>query len=748
MKAADDGEPERDASPPRDDADDEAIPQALFFGVTAARMRSRARWCSVLLLLTAFVPFDVVGRSPVFLWDVAAELHLSTLLGALAMPLAGVLILAGSFATKRGGSLGFLTIATLLVALALRYFGAERAAWDAKMLPSTLASKPAFALAGLALVAASGNLSYRVATRRVAPFGVGAAWLFVLLFYLYPERGEAPLMAVLRGFAALPDLPDFRFQLGGLILIFITLWPLLIALASLLLLRAPASKDEPAITLLATWGLPLWLAFLGVRLFGIPEAGFALLLHSAMVLTLTAVLGLASTALAVATETFFVLDGDHAPPSRRPLAAEPDADDPFGKRDAARLVTETNRSGLSPARAAIVAGAVVVVATLTAWIVSRPPAKGTEWKLEPVTKRSDEVFDELLTSWMSARRNWDLATRKDAGGAESRVAVKERARKFAVAARELDPSVGDAVTELTAESDDLDLGGRKWARLVERVNEANRSAGLPYFLDTDIIEHADKDGIRRSFAIYPYKIDEVRQYDVGGASYATLRVRRVGGSPGTHGRLGYSRDNLPFALVLLDETEQHGEVFASLVKMGYCTDALALNTELYDGLTRCGQLLTAYAGDYPQRVADGVLLGTERHELQHQIDGPHLPLSTAVLSRMQGYAHASQDRVNREVSAFLAELTADGAAPKVTLVQLAQYLLGREDQNGTYSKAALIVFEALSEKKLQRGNRMKGDAFWDAYAALFELEDDALRAKAKATWEAEYDAELIEPIER
>ncbi len=737
---------ELEPKPSADDADDEAIPQALFFGVSAARMRSRARWCSILLLLTAFVPFDLFGTMPVFLWDIAAELHVSTLLGALAMPLSGVVILLGSFLTKRGGSLGFLVIATLLSAVAFRLFGVERAAWDSNMLPSSLASSPAFALVSLAAVAATGNLSYRAATRNVVPYGLGVAGVLAALFYFYPSRGEAPLMSVLRGLQTLPDMPDFRFQVGALILVFIALWPMLVVLAGLALLRFPATKDEPTISLLATWGLPLWLGFLGVRLLGIPQAGFAMLLHTAMVLTVTAIAGLASSALCVVVETFFVATGDETPPSRRVVdEVVADDTDAFGKKEKVSLAATTT-TGLSPVRAAAFAAGSVLVVTVAAFVASRPPQKGTEWTLSKPTKESDEVFHDQLRGWMNARRSWQLVTPAAGGGAESRIAVKERARKFAVAARELDAGVGDAVSVLIEESDDLDLSGRKWARLVEDVNEANRKAGLPYFLDADTVEHSSKDGIRRSFELYPYKIEEVRQYDVDGKPFATLRARRVGGSPASHGRLGFSRDSLPFALVLLEETEGHGETFAALVRMGYCIDATAMNAELYGGLDRCGKLLSDYGKDDPQRIADGVLIGTERHELQHQIDGPLLPLSTTVLSHMQGYAHSSQDRVNREVSAFLAEMTGKGAAPKVALEQLAQYLLGREDLNGTYSKAALICFEALSGKKVRRGNRMDGKAFWDVYEELFLLEDDVLRSKARTAWEAEYDAELPEPI--
>lgn len=725
---------------------DDLVPEALFFGVSAARVRSRARWCAVLLLLTCVVPFDVVGRTPIFLWTIASELHLSALLGALALPLAGALIGLGSFVAKRGGSLGFLVLASLLCAVILRAFGLERAAWDASSLPDSLAAKPAFALVSLALVAAAGNLSFRAATKKVVPYALGAAALSAAIFYAYPERGEAPLMTVVRGLASLPDLPDFRFQLGTIILVFIALWPLLICLASFFLLKLPAGKDEPAISLLATWGLPLLLAFLGVRALGVPEAGFGLLLHTAMVLSVTAVSGLLSSALLVCCETFFVKTGDDAPASRRmPTSIEEEAD-VFGKRQSA--ATPRAAVGLAPTRAAASAGGAVLVITIAGFVLSRPPQKGTEWELKPATAASDKVFDELIVSWMIARRNWDFSTRNDAGGAQDRLLVKERGKKLSQAAKELDSALGEAVRAMTEESDDLDLGGRKWGRLVEGVNEASRKAGLPYFLDPDVVTRIEKDDLRQSFAVFPYRIEQVQQFDVDGRAFATLRVHRIGNSRQAHGRLGYSRDSLPFALVILEETEQQGEVFASLVRMGYCTDDIAFNQELYGGLDRCGKLFKDYAGSDPTRVSKAVLEGTERHELQHQIDGPHLPTAPIVIETMGGYAKSSQDRVNREVSAFLAEATAAGAAPKVALVQLAQYMLARDDNNGTYSKTAVACFEALSKKKIRRGNRLDGDAFWKVYEELFLLSDDELRQRARLAWSEQFDAELVEPKPR
>jgi hypothetical protein len=727
-------------------SDDGASPAALFFGVSAARMRSRARWCSLLLLFVSVLPLDVLYKTPIFLWDVVPEVSLGGQLGLLALPVAAVSIFVASFVSKRGGSLGLFVLAALAAAAILRWLGAERAAWDQNTLPESISNKPAFVLTALAAAAAAGNLSFRPATKRAVLPMVVVSVASALVYYVLPDRGESPLGAIFRSLSQLSELPDFRFQIGALILTFLVSWPLFVAATSLFLLRSPSSKDEGTIAILATWGMSLWLGLLIVRGFGSPEGGLVLLLHSALVLAVTGVVGLLSAALLVAVEAFFVKDGDAAPASRRIADSIEGEVDTFGKpvTGAPKLPVT---GGLSPRVALLAAVGGTLVIAGAGYALSRPPEKGTDWTLSEATPRSDDVFGSSLPGWMRARRNWDFATRNERSS-EARVLLKEKGKDLTVGATTVDADLGAAITRLVEESDDLDLAGRRWGKLVTDVNEASRKSGLPYYLDADIVTEFDKDSFRHSFAVYPYRIEEVRQYDVGGQPYATLRVRRIGRLRQGHGRLGFSRDSQPFALVILEETEEQGELFSAISQMGYCTDNLVANQELYAGLDRCGQLLKEYAAGDRRAVASGVLTATERHELQHQIDGPHVPLSPAVVRIMEGYAHSSQDRVNREVSAFLAELTAEGAAPKVTLVQLAQYLLAREDPTGTYGRTAIACFEALSGRSVHRGYRLDGKAFWSVYEELFTLPDDELRALAKRTWEREFDGELISPTLR
>jgi hypothetical protein len=161
----------------------------------------------------------------------------------------------------------------------------------------------------------------------------------------------------------------------------------------------------------------------------------------------------------------------------------------------------------------------------------------------------------------------------------------------------------------------------------------------------------------------------------------------------------------------------------------------------------CGDVLARLVEEAGGGVKDALLLGTERHELQHQIDGPHLAMSSSVLERLGAYVPSFQDRVNRELSAYVAELTADGMAPRFELVHLAQFVLG--EPGGAYYHTAVLFFEALSQKRLRSGVEPRGELdygdFKDALVDLASLPDADLRAKARKAYKKLFGAELAEP---
>lgn len=728
---------------------DAAQEQSLFFGMTAARLRGRVRWAAIVFLVSLLVPYDIVGTTPIFAWEVIAELHPSAAFALLALPLAGAVLFVGSFLTKRGASLGFLVLGALLSAALIRKLGSDRAAWNLATLPDSISARPAGALFAIAATAAAANLKFRRVTRPAVPYVLGLGLASALYFYAWPQRGEAPLSTVLRALKTLPDLPDFRFQIGLLLIVFITLWPLFVSLAGLTLLRITPSKDESWLAMVANWSLTLWLGLLATRSLAMAQAGLGLLVYLQLVAVITAVIALLSAALAMVVESFFVEHGDEAPPSRSPgLLGEDEValgTDPFAGTAGPRVRKSSSTSGLTPKQAAMVAVGVTALLSVVQVVLARPPQKGTDWELSKPDPKGDRVFDTALLKWARVRRNWDLATRKSAGGAEQRLELKAAGKDLVDAAKDVDPGLGKAFEELTAEADELDLEGRKWGRLVTGINEANRKAKLPYFVDPDVFIQEDKEGLRYHFFVYPYRIEEVHPYKADGQSFATLRVRQLGHNRETHFRLGFSRDEQPFALVVLDETDRQGFELQSLVNQGYCTNEVVSNRDLYKGLNRCGELLAKAGAGKVDALPRAVLAGTERHELQHQIDGPHLPLAGPVLSLLEGYAPSSQDRVNREASAFIAELTADGLAPKLGLLQLAQYLLMSESAGGIYAKTSIVVFEALSHKTIRRGLVVDGDKFWDVYEELFELSDEELQKRARSTWKELFDSELADP---
>jgi len=722
--------------PPAPPEDEDADERGLFFGITAARLRSRARAASVVFLLSLVLPHDVIGSSPQFVWDIAGELSPAALLAALALPLAGLALALGLVFSKRATSLASITLASLLSVAVVRKLGADRAAWDAIALPDTLSARPVGALLCLSIIAAAANTSFRKHTARATPFLVGGALFAALYYYAWPARGEAPLTLVLRALRTFPELPGFRYQIGSAILVFLALWPLgVTVIGGGLLLRAPARKDESWLALVANWGLPFWLLLLAYRTMIANQATLALVTYLGTVLLVTAAIAVMSAALVAIVEGFVVADGDVAPLSQRDVvrAARVEGDGP---------VATASVRGVAPRTAALIGAAAVACLGGVQAVLARPPEKAPEWELGPPSLAAEELFGRRLLDWNAARQRWDFGGR-EASGAAQRLDVKSAGKTLTEDAAKVDPKVGAVFTELVDESDELDLAGRKFARLVAAVNEQNRALKLPYFVDAAVTYRDGEDGQLRHFDAYAYEIEDVRRYEVDGASRAALRVRPLGHNRDGHARLGFSRDADPYALVVLSVTDAAASDLAATAATGDCIDQAVGHMELYAGLAECGSAVSAAFAGKELDVKEGVLLGTERHELQHQIDGPHLPIATGVRSRLEGYTLDYQERVSRETSAFLAELTAEGLAPKLGLWQLAQYQLASE--TGTYARTALIVMEALAGRSLLHGYAVDGDAFWRAFQELFAMEDDELRARARRAWKDLFDAELAEP---
>jgi hypothetical protein len=310
-------------------------------------------------------------------------------------------------------------------------------------------------------------------------------------------------------------------------------------------------------------------------------------------------------------------------------------------------------------------------------------------------------------------------------------------------AQALDPPLAKALEEMGRAARDLDLAGRGWHRAVGRTNEAIRASGLPYYLDPTVFPYAWQGERRRHFGMRSYRVLRVRQFDVEGEDFATLHVDRLDTSRGTSSLLGFSRDLQPFAIV--DRRESHGfrddlQRYAEADPPQCSTDS---STAL--GLGACGALLARVVARMPE-LGSAISAMTDRHELQHQIDGPHLRIPAA-LQETVPYGPQRMQQANRELSAYLAEMTGTDVDPHLCLVHVGRFaMLGERDM---LQHIALLILGTMTDQRLYDADgepdqhRVAG-----AFAQLSVLAADELRTRAKEAWATLYGEALPDIEER
>jgi len=685
----------------------------LFYRLGDDRLRSRCRWAGTALVATILLPYEVIDEQPQFLWQLFDELPVSGVVAGLAPMAAGLAILVGRHFTKRATSLALIVVGALSATALLHKLGADASAWGLLPLPHSFTGRATSALLALALTAAGANLAFRKAQRKAAKVALIGGVVAAAFFYAWPGRGEAPGVTVLHNLAAIGDMPTVHFKLGALTLTTVALWPAIIPLVGLVHLRKPPTRSLSVLGMVALAGFPLILMMLLFSWYVRSSPGSAVFAALGGALEISAILALLSAAFEALGQGVLGEDAGEAIPA-----------------------------GWPPARMAGATLGVLLVLGGVQWWLARPPDKGVDWTLAPPSEAADELFAKLVVSWSNARWSWDLRVRRDSSAA-ALLEVKSRGRKMVEAAEQIDAELGKALGELHRAGWRLDVSSRGWYRLVAQVNRACRKAQLPYYLDPQVSISKTKDGLRRHFLVRSYRVEQVRRFDVDGEIHAALHVRGFGTLRGGHrsGLLGFSRDIQPFALVVLDSTDE------LVARMGAdaaqdpprCGDTFDLSR--HDAMLRCGTILKDLMAD--EKVARRAAVGiVERHELQHQIDGPLLALAKPVLKKLAGYTDTAKERVNRELSAYVAQLTGAPAAVKLGLITPFRFAVLQD--RGTYHHAAVLLFEAL-------GRRPVRDAFGDVdhqqltevFAELCGLDDAALRARAAEAWDDLFGEELL-----
>ncbi len=715
----------------------------LFVRLAEDRLRRRTLWAGAVMLVSLLVPYEVIQNQPQFLWQLFTELPLSGVIAGLVPAIAGIVIIVAGKLCKAPSSLAIAVLAALLTAWLCQRLGSDAAAWGLLPLPQSVTGRAPAALVALALTAGGANLAFRERTRKAARVLLWAALAAAIFFYAWPGRGEAPGATVFRSLSVIGELPTIHFKLGAITLAVVALWPAIIALLGLVHTVRPPQRSFSALGMVALFGFPLVLMFLLFSWFLRGGAGAGLFGALGTALELSAVLALLAGSFEVLGESVFSsgeLSEAAAPGEHASEASATEAHIERASEDAEREME--GRIGWPPPRAAAAALAVMATLATLQWWLARPPPKGIQWSLDAPSQAADELFGKLIPTWSSRRSWWDMRVRKDSSAA-ALLEVKSHGRAMIAAAEKVNPELGKSLRALARAATRLDGSARGWYRLVAEVNAACRQAKLPYYLDPQVSIRHTKEGLRRHLRVASLRVVRVRNFTANDEPYATLFVRSLGQPHSGHrlGYLGFSRDTQPFALVVLDTIDRHskelrGYTTAEPPSCGRSFDPLRKNT-----LQRCGAMLATINQALGDKLAQAEANNTARHELQHQIDGPLLTLAAPVLRKLAAYTNEAQERVNRELSAYLAELANGEGPPKLVLVTPLRFALIND--RGTYHHASVLLFGALAGKRLHDMGEVDAEALSEVFDELRKLDDDALRGRAAKAWEELFDNELL-----
>jgi hypothetical protein len=678
----------------------------LSHQLAADRLRRTTLWGGVALLLAVLLPYELVDNQPHFLWELFGELPASSVVAALSPALAGSVVLAARRLTQRATSLAIAVVAALVAAALSTKLGADAAAWGLLPLPRGFVARAPFALLALALVAGAIGVAHRPESQRAARALCAGAAMATLVFYLWPGRGITP-GRTLAAYLALAVEIDASLKLGALTMATVTGFPAgMVVVAAWRVWRPPAHRSR--LTMVALGGLPLALAMLLLAFYmraGRGAAMFAALGAAVEVGAVIALLAASCEPLALA-------------------AAEP-ASWKLAREDGWRIE-----------RSAQLAAALLASFALGQWWLALPPAKGVSWTLGAASERGDELFSRGLPRWNAARSAYAAAELRgdDRSTTRFRTPLDERAERMVTLGQSLSPRLGDTLRAMaSAGTGGPGVAARTWFRRVADVNAACRSAELPYYLDPQIRLRKTEHGLQRLVALAGYRVARANSFVADGDRFTVLHLRGFEDGQGPRhdgGLLGLSRDTQPYALLSLSALEAHAASLEHAADEGICGAAFNDTTERT--LRHCGARLAELR--HQGALLEAVIASTERHELQHQLDGPLLPMARPVMRRLGRHGEGLRERVNRELSAYLAELA--GPQPHLALVVPLRFALGA--RRGPYHHASVLLFGALD------GTIRAPDD--DGIARIFDtlsaIDGPALNRRARATWQRLYGDEL------
>ena len=360
------------------------------------------------------------------------------------------------------------------------------------------------------------------------------------------------------------------------------------------------------------------------------------------------------------------------------------------------------------------AGAALLLVAL--WFLLSPPgARSVEWTPKPADAAVEPLFAHALPRYIAAlsaahpRKEAppERRTRLQRSLAQARDAVRTAATSL--------PGVAAAFERFADLAERFTYRPRATLRAILAIDEASRAASLPFSVEPVLWTQRTGGGrevarpwrrheveLRPFIGIKVFRVRRVRHFEADGARYTTAWVSRLDHLNLGEGHLGRSRDAVPYALVLEDETRDFSrrtlaEADGQGVRRGgNLLELLTRDTELDDALLALTRMALAPLGPAPAQpgedprlepLARAIMLRTERHELEHEADtGRDVP---SVLHRLMSlYTDAAIRHAARELRAYLAEMATaplTPGAPNLAALTLARLLRLGTSPGGTGS---------------------------------------------------------------
>jgi hypothetical protein len=172
------------------------------------------------------------------------------------------------------------------------------------------------------------------------------------------------------------------------------------------------------------------------------------------------------------------------------------------------------------------------------------------------------LFEKALPEFVIALDRWGRSEEAQAGVGDDELSELRGDLMGALQKADLSSELSTAFKEViaasvnaaTVEDSELDEAADSLSKTTLVLNDAIATAGLGFFIDTDVLTHRKG---TRSVLLFSFVVSRVVLYRSGGHDVRTLRVRRLDNLNWTYSLLGFTSPRRRDAVVLDNKVDEH-----------------------------------------------------------------------------------------------------------------------------------------------------------------------------------------------